>query len=58
MPPEFDRVWWWRKWLPERKGERCRILARGTMNAALVEFADGTRMVTSRYAVRKHRDLS
>lgn len=48
----FDRVWWWRKWLPERKGQKCRIVARGTMNAALVEFEDGRRVVTSRYAVR------
>jgi hypothetical protein len=49
----YDRVWWWRKWLPERKGQSCRVVARGTMNAALVEFADGHRVVTSRYAVRK-----
>jgi hypothetical protein len=49
----FDRVWWWRKWLPERKGQNCRIVARGSMNAALIEFDDGCRVVTSRYAVRK-----
>jgi hypothetical protein len=24
-----------------RKGEKCRLLARGAMNSALVEFADG-----------------
>jgi hypothetical protein len=23
----FDRVWRWRKWLPERKGQRCRVVA-------------------------------
>lgn len=51
----FDRVWWWRKNLPERKGERCRILARGTMNSALIEFEDGVRHVVSRFAVRKAR---
>jgi hypothetical protein len=40
MPPRvFDR---------DRKGERCRVLARGTMNSALVEFEDGYRTVTSR----------
>ncbi len=49
----FDRVWFWRKWLPERKGQRCRIIARGKMNAALIEFEDGYRVISSRYAVRK-----
>ncbi|MGH7943652.1 MAG: hypothetical protein ACREH8_20660 [Opitutaceae bacterium] len=39
--------------LPERKGQHCRVLARGNLNSCLVEFADGTRVVTSRYAVRK-----
>ena len=33
----------------------CRILARGKMNSILVEFADGTRHVVSRYAVRRRR---
>jgi hypothetical protein len=36
-----------------RKGQRCRVIARGKMNSALVEFADGYRMVTSRNALRK-----
>lgn len=27
----FDRVWYWRAWLPERKGQRCRIVAAGAM---------------------------
>jgi hypothetical protein len=51
--PTYDRIWWWRKWLPERKGHRCRVLARGAMNAALIEFEDGKRVVASRYAIRK-----
>jgi len=55
--PDFDRVWWWRKWLPDRKGARCRVLARGAMNAALIEFEDGTRVISSRYAVRKRPTL-
>lgn len=42
-----------RKWLPARHGEPCRILARGTMNACLIEFADNTRVVCSRWSVRK-----
>jgi len=49
----MDHVWWWRARLPERKGQPCRVLARGAMNSVLVEFADGLRVVTSRYAVRK-----
>jgi hypothetical protein len=36
-----------------RKGERCAVTARGTMNSCLVVFADGFRMVTSRNAIRK-----
>lgn len=46
-------VWWWRSRLPERKGQRCEVLARGRMNSALVRFADGYQVITSRYAVRK-----
>lgn len=49
----YDRIWYWRKRLPERKGQRCRVVARGALNSALVEFEDGWRVVTSRYAVRK-----
>ncbi len=36
-----------------RKRAWCRVLARGTMNSALVEFPDGYRIVTSRNAIRK-----
>lgn len=35
------------------KGKPCRIVAHGsTMNSVLVEFEDGSRIVTSRRAVR------
>lgn len=51
----MTHVWFWRSRLPERKGQPCRILARGAMNSVLVEFADGVRVVTSRYAVRSRR---
>ncbi len=44
--------WHWRARLPARHGQPCRVLARGTMNSILVEFADGLRVITSRYAVR------
>lgn len=53
MSAALDHVWHWRSRLPERKGERCRVLVRGRMNSVLVEFADGLRVVTSRYAVRR-----
>lgn len=36
-----------------RKGQRRKVLARGTMNSCLLEFEDGFRMVTSRNALRK-----
>ena len=49
----FDRVWFWKSRLPERKGQACRVLARGKMNSILVEFEDGYKVVTSRFAVRK-----
>jgi len=53
---DFDHIWWWRTRLPERKGQRCRILVRAKrMNSVLVEFEDGFRVVTSRYAVRRTR---
>lgn len=39
--------------MPERHGHLCRVVATGRMNSALVEFEDGTRVITNRYAVRK-----
>jgi len=49
-------IWHWIKHLPERKGQRCKVLARGKMNSILVEFEDGFRVITSRYAVRKEKN--
>lgn len=51
--PEFDHIWFWKTRLPERKGQKCRVLARGKMNSIKVQFEDGTIVITSRYAVRK-----
>ncbi len=51
--PAFDHRWYWRQILPDRHGQACRVVARGKMNAILVEFEDGFRAITSRYAVRK-----
>lgn len=48
----WNHVWWWRSRLPERKGQRCRVLVRGAKNSVLVEFEDGETVVTSRFAVR------
>ncbi len=35
------------------KDRRLRVVARGSMNSALVEFEDGPREVISRNAIRK-----
>jgi hypothetical protein len=45
--------WRVRVCLPERFGQPCRILVRGRMNSILIEFADGYRVVTSRWYVRR-----
>ena len=37
----------------KRKGRPCRMLARGSMNSALVEFEDGKRFVCSRNGLRR-----
>jgi hypothetical protein len=50
---KYDHIWFWKTRLPERKGKACRVVARGKMNSILVEFADGYKVITSRYAVRK-----
>ena len=52
----YDHVWYWRSRLPERKGQRCRVLVRGGRNSIAVEFDDGYRVVTSRWAVRRARE--
>ena len=35
------------------KGRHCRVLARGALNSALVEFEDGVRHIVSRNALRR-----
>jgi hypothetical protein len=49
----MTHVWRWRTNLPERFGQPCRVLARGRMNSALVEFEGGLQHVVSRFAVRR-----
>ncbi|MBI4507954.1 MAG: hypothetical protein HY691_20705 [Chloroflexi bacterium] len=46
-------VWRWRTRLAERHGQACCVVARGRLNSALVAFADGELVVTSRWAVRR-----
>ena len=52
----MTHVWRIRKWLPDRFGQRCRILATGSMNSVLLEFEDGFRVVTIRYFIRKIKE--
>jgi hypothetical protein len=52
----WDHVWHWRVRLPDRKGERCRVLVRGKRNTVLLEFEDGVLVTTSRHAVRRRKD--
>lgn len=50
----FTHQWFWRSRLPHRKGHRCRVLVRGgRLGSVLVQFEDGTKAVTSHYAIRK-----
>jgi len=50
---KYNYIWYWKSKLGERKNQACRILAYGKMNSILVEFADGYKVITGRYAVRK-----
>jgi len=48
----YNYIWFWKKKLPDRKNKKCRVLVRGGMNSILIEFKDGLKVVTSRFAVR------
>ena len=50
--------YYWRVFtrFPERKGDPCKVLARGKKNNALVEFEDGFKVVTSRNYLRKRHE--
>ena len=50
---DYNYRWFWRKRLPERKDQPCRVLARGRKNSILVQFVDGYKVITSRFAVRR-----
>jgi len=56
----FDHVFYWytrKRGMsgPERKGQRCRVLVRGSprFRSVLVEFDDGAQVITDAYAVRR-----
>jgi hypothetical protein len=58
--PEASRpayAWWWKSRLPERRGQPCFVTARGKMNTVRVEFLDAFVVFTSRYAVRRIRQI-
>jgi hypothetical protein len=50
---DYPFRWFWRARLPERHGQRLRVIARGRLNSCLIEFQDGARFITSRNALRK-----
>lgn len=49
----MTHIYRWRKWRPEWFGRACRVIARGRLNSLLIEFQNGERTVTSRYAIRR-----
>lgn len=53
MTRDYPYRWYWRAKHAERHGQPCRVWARGSMNSIGVEFPDGFRTVTARYAIRK-----
>lgn len=56
----MTHYWYFKKWLPGRKGEPCRVLARGNGRGprnVLVEFEDGFRAVGTRFCVRRRKDI-
>jgi hypothetical protein len=55
--PGFPYRWHWRNRPVGRKGQRLRVIVRGRMNSALVEFEDGHRAVVSRSGLRRAGDF-
>lgn len=51
----FSYYWRVKTRFPERFGTKCRVLVRGSMNSALVEFEDGFLVVTSRNYLRRYQ---
>jgi hypothetical protein len=54
--PRPHAVWYIYRWnRMGRKGQMCRVLARGSMNSCLVEFDDKFKAITSRNALRRSK---
>lgn len=54
-----DHIWVWKKRLPERKGQKCRVLIRTKVGYnCLVEFEDGFQVITSQWAVRRLQQMN
>lgn len=54
----MTHYWAFKKYLPERHRQACRVIARGNGKGprnVLVEFEDGTRVVGTRFSVRRAR---
>lgn len=52
----YDYIWFFKKWRGDRKGNRCRVLARGRGRGprnVMVEFEDGEVITGTRFCVRK-----
>ncbi|MEE8384511.1 MAG: hypothetical protein V3S01_01155 [Dehalococcoidia bacterium] len=49
--------WYYRvkRWLPERTGEPCRLLAQSKKGARLIQFRDGALYVVPFWAVRRRK---
>lgn len=50
----FPYVYFWNRC--GRKGQACKVTARGKLNSCRVEFADGFKMITSRNALRRAQE--
>lgn len=48
---QFPYIYFWNRM--GRKGQRCRVLARGSMNSCWLQFEDGFECITSRNALRR-----
>ncbi len=53
MTEAYPYVYHWHR--QGRKGQFCRVFARGTLNSCGVQFEDGYTMVTSRNALRRRK---
>jgi hypothetical protein len=53
---DMTHYWAFKKYLPERHKQPCRVIARGNGKGprnVLIEFQDGYRVIGTRFCVRK-----